>query len=243
MSFDGIFLSKLKNELNILKTGRISKISELTDTNFLFTVRANRVNHNLFMGFSSDTARIHLTTREYNHSQANKAFTLFLKKQIEGFFIADISQYETDRILVFTLEGYNEMKDRTLRYLICEVMGRYSNLILTDENYLILECLHHDGVGEFNRIIMPNAPYKFPETTKINPCYLSKAELNNIITTNNLDTPKKILNFFLGVSYTFLNEVFKDDNLANNFYELLNNKFKPGTFLNQNNKHHKKCVQ
>ena len=61
------------------------------------------------------------------------------------------------------------MKDKSSKLLICEVMGKFSNLILTNKDYIILDSLHHDGVGEFNRIILPNAKYTFPTTTKLNP--------------------------------------------------------------------------
>lgn len=236
MSFDGIFLHKLSNELSILKTGRISKINELSDTNFLFTIRAQKENYNLFLGFNSDTSRVHLTNRNFEHTQSSKAFTLFLKKHLEGYFISDISQYETDRILIFTCEGYNEMKDRNLKYLICEIMGRYSNLIITDNNYTILESLHHDGVGEFNRIIMPNVKYSFPKTEKINPYKINKEELENLIKNGTLNSPKSFVNYFLGISYSFANQLFVNDDIVNNFFSLLYDKYQPSIFNNLNNK-------
>lgn len=236
MSFDGIFLHKLTSELNIIKTGRITKINELSDTNFLFTIRAQRENHNLFLGFNSDTSRIHLTKKNFEHTPATKPFVLFLKKHLEGFFISDIKQYETDRILILTCEGYNEMKDRAKKYLICEIMGRYSNLILTDDDFTILDSLHHDGVGEFNRIIMPNVKYVFPETNKVNPYNLNKVEFENLIANGTLQCPKDLVNYFLGISYSFANQVFLNDDITNNFFNLLESNYQPATFLNLNNK-------
>lgn len=53
----------------------------------------------------------------------------------------DFFQYESDRILVFMFTGYNEMRDYNQKYLICEVMGRYSNLILTTDTYSIIDVL------------------------------------------------------------------------------------------------------
>ena len=41
-----------------------------------------------------------------------------------------------------------------------ETMGRYSNLILTNDEYKILDSLKHDGVGEYNRTILPHAKYE-----------------------------------------------------------------------------------
>ncbi len=230
VSFDGIFLSKLKQELNILKTGRISKINEISDNNFIFTIRANSINYKLYLGFNAQTSRIHLTNKDYVNNPSPKNFTLFLRKNIEGYFINDIYQYETDRILIFELVGYNEMKDKSSKLLICEVMGKFSNLILTNKNYIILDSLHHDGVGEFNRIILPNAKYTFPTTTKLNPY-----EANNFDFTQ-ITTPKDILTNFLGTSYSFANIVFKTDDIKNNFNKLLNNEFNPSIYKDINGK-------
>ena len=60
MSFDGVFLSKILDEISFLKTGRISKILESGDTDFIFTVRSQGKNHNLMLSFSSLYSRIHL---------------------------------------------------------------------------------------------------------------------------------------------------------------------------------------
>ena len=230
MSFDGIFLSKLKKELDVLKTGRISKINDIADNNFIFTIRANKENYKLYLGFNAQTSRIHLTNKDYINNPNPKNFTLFLRKNIEGYFINDIYQYETDRILIFELIGYNEMKDRSSKLLICEVMGKFSNLILTDNNYLILDSLHHDGVGEFNRIIIPNAKYQFPKTTKLNPYKTNDFDFNII------NSPKDILNNFLGVSYSFANMVFMEENIEQNFYKILNNSYLPSIYQDINNK-------
>ena len=62
MSFDGVLLHNLIKEFDILKTGRISKVIESGDTDFILQIRANHKNHLLMISFSSDFARIHLTT-------------------------------------------------------------------------------------------------------------------------------------------------------------------------------------
>ena len=167
--FDGIFLSKLLNELNILKTGRITKISEISDTDYLFTIRSQKNNHNLIISLSSSYSRCHLTDKIYDTAINPKSFTMLLKKHCEGYFIEDIFQNETDRILVLKLTGFNEIQDKNSKYLIAEIMGRYSNLILTTEDYIIIDSLKHDGIGEFNRTILPNAKYQYPKLDKLNP--------------------------------------------------------------------------
>ena len=107
MSFDGVLLHKLLPEFYCLKSGRITKIIESGDTDFVFIIRANHQNYSLMLSLSSDFARIHLTNKAYEAPQNPKSFTMFLRKHLEGYFISDILQYGNDRILYFKLTGYN----------------------------------------------------------------------------------------------------------------------------------------
>ena len=234
MSFDGVFLSKILDEISFLKTGRISKILESGDTDFIFTIRSQGKNHNLMLSFSSLYSRIHLTERLYDSVKNPKSFTMFLRKHIEGYFIEDIKQYNSDRIMIFTLTGYNEMQDLNKKHLICEIMGRYSNMILTDESYKIIESLKHDGVGEYNRTILPGAIYEFPTTNKLNPFDYQKDDLKNIF--KNINNPKDLLNTFNGISNTFSIDVFKNDDIINNFYNNIHMDIKPSIIIDSNNK-------
>ena len=234
--FDGIFLYKLKDEFKNLITGRISKINESGDTDFIITIRSQRINYNLMVSFSSEFSRIHYTTRIYDNTLSPKSFTMLLRKHIEGYFIEDIFQNNTDRILVFKLTGFNEMQDKNTKYLICELMGRYSNLILTDEEYTIIEALKHDGVGEYNRTILPNAIYKYPTTDKLNPFDYSLDEIIDIFEKEKIDNPKKLISIFNGVSLSSAYSSFLCDMHEKKFYEDLHSDIKPSIIKGFNDK-------
>ena len=234
--FDGIFLSKLINELSILKSGRITKINEISDTDFLFTIRSQKNNHNLIISLSSSYSRIHLSNKIYDTSINPKSFTMFLKKHCEGYFIEDLFQNETDRILVFKLTGFNEIQDKNSKYLIAEIMGRYSNLILTNENYIILDSLKHDGVGEYNRTILPNAKYVFPEINKLNPYKMTLNEIKDIFIKNKIDNPKMIVDTFNGISLSTAYSSFLADEHYLEFYNNVNSEIKPAIIKGFNSK-------
>ncbi|MGM9970336.1 MAG: NFACT family protein, partial [Anaeroplasma sp.] len=180
--------------------------------------------------------RIHLTKKSNDSITLPKSFTMLLRKHIEGYFIEEISTYNCDRIIYFTLTGYNELHDLNKKYLICEIMGRYSNLILTNENFLIIDSLKHDGVGEYNRTILPNAIYEFPVTNKLNPLNYSLDELITIFNEKKPQTPKDVINIFEGVSLNLAYPIFMCDKHAEKFYELIHTNNKPSTFINYNNK-------
>ena len=228
--FDGLFLGKIKDEIKFLETGRISKISSSIETEYIFTIRSNRVNYKLLVSLSSNYSRIHLTNKEQSES-IQKNFLTILKKHIEGYFIKEINTYSNDRIIYFILEGISELEEKQTKYLFCEIMGRYSNMILTDDNYKIIDSLHHDGIGEFNRTILPNALYKFPESNKINPNSLSLDEITNLFDESNIDSPKKLASIFEGISSFLANKVFLNNSPAKAFYNYINSKVKPTTFM------------
>lgn len=232
MSFDGVFLHKLLPEFNILKSGRITKIIESGDTDFIFIVRANHQNYSLMLCLSSDFARIHLTRKVYDTPANPKSFTMFLRKHLEGFFISDIQQYGNDRILYFKLTGYNEMRDFTTKYLICEIMGRYSNLILTDEKFKILEILKKGGISEFHRTLLVNATYEFPKQEKKNPYQTPLEQMQNLA----ISSPKELCNTFEGVSMSLASYVFNRERPIDNFYNVIHQEINPSIFQTSSDK-------
>ena len=234
--FDGIFLNKMLEELNILKTGRINKINESGDTDFIISIRANYNNYNLLISASSSFSRCHLTEKTYDFPAIPKSFTMLLRKHISGFFIKDIYTYSSDRVLIFSLEGFDELAYKKEYFLIAEIMGRYSNIILTDNNYEIIDSLKHDGIGEYNRTILPHATYVFPESNKLNPFDYTKDDLLKLIENKKLETPKDYMNTFNGVSFSIAEPIFKNDEHAINFYNYLHKEIIPSSFLNFNNK-------
>ncbi len=236
MSFDGVLLHKLLEEFNILKTGRISKIVENGTTDFILTIRPNRSNYNLMLSFSSNYARIHFTDKKYDTVLNPRSITMLLRKHIEGYFIDDIYTFNNDRVITFKLTGYNEMQVRNTKYLICEIMGRYSNMILTDNNFVIIEALKRDGVGEFNRTILPNATYEYPQNNKLDPYSFTKTELISLIDNKDISTPKDYMDIFNGVSAALASYVCSFDNHQEAFYDAINLACAPSTFKTEKGK-------
>ena len=238
MAFDGVFLHRLlKEDIIPLTSGRISKITESGDTDFIFTIRYERVNYNLMLSLSSNYSRIHLTNKDYQQRTNPKSFTLLLKKHLEGYIIKKIEQHTGDRVVMFTLEGRNEMQDLNTKYLIAEIMGRYSNLVLTDSKYKIIDSLKHDGVGEYNRTILPNAIYEFPKNDKITVIEIFDEEtFSQIFKERKVNNAKDLVDNFTGISRFFANIIFNSENPARNMYDKFLVDTIPSTFINDDGK-------
>ena len=216
---DGIFFYKLANELNMLKTGKINKIQEISDEEFLFTVRRNSNNIKLLISLSPNSSRIHITKEDYSFPREPKPFTMLLRKHFEGSNIKSIEAHETDRIIDIKTSKYNELGDFEEKTLHVEIMGRYSNLVL-EENNMIIDALRHIGVSDL-RTVMPNALYTYPDTqNKINPYSVSQDDLRTVLT--DVSNPSELCTKILGLSKTNAIYCFDQGNYIDAFYNLLN---------------------
>jgi predicted ribosome quality control (RQC) complex YloA/Tae2 family protein len=218
MSLDGILMYKLALELNYLSTGKIDKIQEVSDDEFLLTIRRDRQNYKLLISLTPNYPRINLTENTFSFPREPKSFTMLLRKHFEGSIIDSIKTHETDRIIVIETSRYNELGDFERTELIVEIMGRYSNLVIVNNNYII-DALRHIGVSEL-RTILPNGKYEFPDTLgKINPFNYSLEELRDELKF--IQTPKELTQKILGLSMTCAKLAFESEDFIKNFYSLI----------------------
>ena len=70
-------------------------------------------------------------------------FCMLLRKHLSSGKITGITQPDGERILCFDIESYNELGDLTAKHLILELMGRHSNIILTNENMQVIDSVKH----------------------------------------------------------------------------------------------------
>lgn len=218
MSLDGILMYKLALELNYLSTGKIDKIQEVSDDEFLLTIRRDRQNYKLLISLTPNYPRINLTENTFSFPREPKSFTMLLRKHFEGSIIDSIKTHETDRIIVIETSRYNELGDFERTELIVEIMGRYSNLVIVNNNYII-DALRHIGVSEL-RTILPNGKYEFPDALgKINPFNYSLEELRDELKF--IQTPKELTQKILGLSMTCAKLAFESEDFIKNFYSLI----------------------
>ncbi len=90
---------------------------------------------------------------------------MHLRKLFLGARITDVRQLGFDRIAVFDLSCYDEMGFPTKRHIICEIMGKYANLIVTDEENKIITAMKIiDFAASTVRQVLPGLKYQIPAT-------------------------------------------------------------------------------
>ncbi len=162
MPLDAICVACMQSELSArLTDGRIDKIYQPERDEITLSVRTPRETVRLLISAGHQNPRIHITEiRKKNPAEA-PLFCMLLRKHLAGGKLLDISQPDFERVLRFTAEVYNELGDKTYRYLYAEFAGRNPNIILTDENHKIIEAAHHQDLSS-GRGILPGMTYTMP---------------------------------------------------------------------------------
>jgi predicted ribosome quality control (RQC) complex YloA/Tae2 family protein len=84
-------------------------------------------------------ARISLTAEEKPNPLTAHGFCMLLRKHLLGSIIESVELVGFERIIKITFSGRNDFRETVKKVLYAEIMGKYSNLILT-ENGIILGC-------------------------------------------------------------------------------------------------------
>ena len=173
MAFDGIFTRAMANELNeLLLGGRVMKISQPYANEVILTIRQNRHNYPVLLSAHPNYARVQVTEIPYTNPPVPTNFTMVLRKYLEGAKLVKLEQLNCDRVLNFYFMTRNELGDRLPLILSVEIMGRYSNIILVEqETNKILDTVKHVGMDQNRyRTLLPGATYKNPPAqTKRDP--------------------------------------------------------------------------
>ena len=236
MAFEGFFVRKLVEEFNqSILNSRINKINNLSNDEFIFSIRKGK-NLKLYMSANSSVSRIQLTNNSYENPQTPSNFCSVLRKYLMGGIIEDINQINNDRIIKFKIKNFDELGYEKYYYLITELMGKHSNIILTNSENIIIESLKNSYSLEYSRSTISNMEYVLPPTVKkYNPFDFS--EYNDLEYDKN--DKKFLIKNFYGVS-SVLNNYFinREEDVLESFREFCLNfssYFEP-TLLKDGNK-------
>ena len=220
MAFDGITTKSISYELQYsILGGKINKIFEPNKNEVLLSIYANGKNYALNICIDSNLYRIHLTTNAKPNPLNAPNFCMLLRKHLIGYKIKAISSNDNlERIIKIELEGYNELNDLTTKYLMVELMGKHSNIILLNNKFFIIDSLRHlDTLSNSYRDILPAHEYTYPENVKNNFYTIKSAEeFCNLVLTNNVtNLTNFVVGYFTGFSKPFIKNIIIKQNIRN----------------------------
>ncbi|MFC0524077.1 NFACT family protein [Pontibacillus salicampi] len=204
MSFDGVVTRAISHELHEKITpGRIMKIYQPTQTELVFTVRSQGVNHSLLLSAHPSYARIHLTKEKYQNPKEPPMFCMLLRKHLIGGFIESIEQVDMERVIRINVRSKDEIGDETTKSFIVEIMGKHSNLLLVDdEREMILDCIKHVSPAQnTHRTLLPGNSYIGPpDQGKTNPLSIDGDTFVRKLDFNSGKMDKQIMGLLQGFS-------------------------------------------
>lgn len=185
MPNDLLTFNALSAELNeTLAGGKIEKVYQPEKDEITLSIRSKGQKYNLVISCNAQNPRIHLSCVKKENPITAPSFCMHLRKYITSGIIESISLMAEDRIFDISIISKNELKDTLHLHLIAEMMGRYSNILLTTDKMIISDVIKQVSFDTATkRCVLPTAKYTVPEQTKILPSEYAK--ITEILTTYN----------------------------------------------------------
>jgi predicted ribosome quality control (RQC) complex YloA/Tae2 family protein len=205
MPLDAVFLMALRCELETQLVGmKIDKIQQPEQDQLLLSLRGQGVSSRLLLSAGSGDARAHLTEAAFENPASPPMFCMLLRKHLTGARIRSVTQPPLERSADFTLDCVDALGEPCEKHLILELMGRYSNIILTDEEGRIVDCLRRvDTLMSEKRQVLPGLFYRLPPTQeKLDPLELTKEAFAAAIASapQDMTADKWLVETFTGLS-------------------------------------------
>lgn len=164
MSFDAFMLRAVVCELNEKIAGcRVEKIVQPSKDELTLLLHREGRHIRLQINAGAAAARIGITETAPENPKVPPNFCMLARKHLTGAKIESVKQLDFERALEIQFETYDEMGFLTKRRLICEIMGRYSNAVLCDKDYKILNALRPvDFTTSRKRQLLPQMLYEMP---------------------------------------------------------------------------------
>ncbi len=205
MAFDAGMLCCALSELRRVALGaRIEKVYQPERDEVILQMRSFEGGKRLLINAGSNNPRICFTDIPKENPQNPPMFCMLLRKYLQGAKLVEISQAQFDRIAFLGFETRDEMGYECKRYLIAELMGKYSNLIFADENKKIISALRTtDFSFDSVRQLIAGVTYTLPSSgDKTDPLTVTRERFEAIFEGAPKEKPcdKLLVGAFMGLS-------------------------------------------
>ena len=202
MAFDGIVISNLRKELSDkLVGGRLYKIAQPEADELLITIKNAGNNYKLSISANASLPLIYLTETNKPSPLTAPNFCMLLRKHLGNGRITAITQPGLERIISIEVEHLDEMGDLRTKKIVCEFMGKYSNIIFLDGDTILDSIKRVSASMSSVREVLPGRTYFIPDSSnKLNPLETTKDAFISAIASKPMDLIKAIYSSYTGLS-------------------------------------------
>lgn len=141
MAFDASMLICLAREIDGLCESRIEKIYQPSGDEIVIMLHSAKERSKILINAGSNYPRICITDAQFENPQKAPNFCMLLRKHLQAGKLISSKTFGFERALDIEFEAYDEMGFKSRKHLISEIMGKFSNIILTDSDYKITAVL------------------------------------------------------------------------------------------------------
>lgn len=152
MPFDaGVMAAVVKQLKDTVIGARVDKIYQPERDEIILSVRTAGESKKLLLSACAGNSRVSFCKADRENPMQPPMFCMLLRKHLSGAHILDVQQIGFDRAVEIKLTSADEMGYSSVKYLVCEIMGTYSNVIFLDEKRRILGVLHPISLSTTNK--------------------------------------------------------------------------------------------
>lgn len=211
MAYDGITVAAVTDELNKkLTEGRVYRIAQPESDAIVLTVRAQRGQYRLLLSADASLPLVYITEENRKNPLNAPGFCMLLRKYIQNAKILSVTQPGLERVIRIEMEHMDEMGDMRRLCLITEIMGKHSNIILTDDKGEIIDSIKRiSSLVSSVREVLPGRKYFIPETRgRIDPMSVTDGRYLGMSEMSNMSVHRALITY-IGISNTAASEFIR----------------------------------
>ncbi len=178
MAFDACMMRAVLSEFRAdFPEAKIEKVLQPQNDEVDLVIKQAGKVRRLVFNVGPNAPRLQLSDTAKENPIKAPMFCMLLRKYFTGARIIGVSQPGFDRIADFEVSCYDEMGFAVTKHIICEIMGKYANLIVTDGEMKVLAALKIiDFAASTVRQVLPGLRYQIPvQQDKLSPLVIDRA--------------------------------------------------------------------
>ncbi len=178
MAFDACMMRAVLTEFSReFPEAKIEKVLQPRNDEINMLIHHGRSSRRLVFNVGPNAPRLQLSDKQKENPLKAPMFCMLLRKHFIGSKIVSVGQPGFDRIAEFKISCYDDMGFATEKKIVCEIMGKYANLIVLDSDDKILAALKIiDFAASSVRQVLPGLKYQVPEKAdKLSPLEIDEA--------------------------------------------------------------------
>ena len=211
MAFDAGMVGAIAHEIETRALGaRVEKVYQPEKDELVLSIHTKEGNLRLSIAAGANNPRIGFVTRQKENPASPYMFCILARKYLTGARLLSVRQVEFERVIEFAFDSRDEMGFYETKYLFAEIMGKYSNLVLTDKDKTILGVLRPvDFTVSAKRQMLGGLRYELPpKQDKRSPKALDREDFLALAESfPDMPTDKFITSQYLGISSLVAREI------------------------------------